>query len=142
MEINVPRPSHNHISSSNIFRNNFFIIKGKGYFSMERSEAYTFERNVVVAEGGFSIYDLACCPNLRNNILFTGEGKLTTKDLDRYTVLKEYELELKDGNINEDPKLSGYEKGVIRFAEDSPARALGIKEIDVSGAGLINNSIN
>lgn len=137
LEINVPRPSHNHISKNNIFRNNFFIIKGKGYFSIERSEGYTFEKNVVVAEGGFDLYDLAFLPNLRNNILYTGTGNLMTKDLDRYTVLKEYALDLKDGNINEDPKLLSYNDGVIKFAEDSPAHKLGIKEIDVSSAGLI-----
>ncbi len=136
VEINVPRPSHNHISTNNIFRNNYFIIDGKGYFSMERSEGYTFEKNVVVATGGFDLYDLAFCPNLENNLFFTGQEKLMTRDLDRYTILKTYELKLDRGNINADPKFLNYKDGNIKLAPDSPAHAMGIKEIDVSNAGL------
>ncbi len=138
MEINVPRPSHNHISSHNTFRNNFFIIKGRGWFSMERSEGYRFEKNVVCATEGFEIYDLKFCPGLKNNILFTPMGKLITKDLDKYTILREYELELRDGNRNEDPLLLNYADGKIVFNRNSPALKMGIKPIDVSDAGLIN----
>lgn len=141
VEINVPRPSHNHISKNNVFRNNYFIMDGKGYFSMERSEGYTFEKNVVVATGGFDLYDLAFCPTLENNLFYTGKEKLMTRDLDRYTTLKTYELKLDRGNINADPKLLSYRDGRIKLAPDSPAHALGIKEIDVSGAGLIKSKV-
>jgi hypothetical protein len=136
IEINVPRPSHNHISKNNIFRNNYFIMNGKGRLTMERSENYTFENNVVIAPDGFEMYDLAFCPTFRNNIFYT-QGKLITKNLDRYTVLKEYELELKDGNRNEDPQLISFANGKIVLSPDSPALQMGIKPIDVSDAGLI-----
>ncbi|MDX1284900.1 MAG: right-handed parallel beta-helix repeat-containing protein, partial [Draconibacterium sp.] len=139
MEINVPRASHNHISKNNIFRNNFFIMKEKGWFTIERSENYTFENNVVVTGEGFDMWDLVFCPNLRNNILFSGNGGLGTKDLKRYEILKEYELELKDGNRNEDPLLLNYKDGKVIVAENSPIHEMGIKPIDVSDAGLLNS---
>lgn len=139
VEINVPRPSHNHISFNNVFRNNFFIIKGKGYFSMERSGDYTFEKNVVIAEEGFTIYDLKFCPNFRNNVFYT-KGELKTKELDHYKVLSEYILDLKDGNTNEDPMLINYQDGKIEMDINSPALKKGIKAIDVSDAGIIKQS--
>jgi hypothetical protein len=134
--INVPRSSHNHISENNIFRNNFFIINGKGKFTIERSANYTFENNVVVANDGFEIYDLAFCTTFRNNIIYTN-GRLTTKDLDKYTVLRQYEVELKNGNINKNPLLINYADGRIELSPDSPAHEMGIKSIDISDAGLI-----
>ncbi len=139
MEINVPRASHNHIAKNNIFRNNFFIMKEKGWFTMERSEDYTFENNVVVTGTGFDIWDLKFCPNFRNNLLFSGSGTLGTKDIERYAILKEYEIELKNGNRNEDPQLLSYNNGKVIFAENSPLKEMGIKPIDVSDAGLIKN---
>jgi hypothetical protein len=139
MEINVPRASHNHIASRNIFRNNVFIMKDKGWFTMERSEDYTFEKNIVVTGKGFDIWDLKFCPNFRNNILFSGNGMLGTKDLERYVVLKEYELGLKNGNRNQNPLLINYKDGKVVFAKNSPAHEMGILEIDVSDAGLIKN---
>jgi hypothetical protein len=137
IEINVPRASHNHISSGNIFRNNVFVMKDRGWFTIERSENYTFEKNIVITGEGYDMWDLKFCPDFRNNILFSGNGKLGTKDLERYVVLKEYELELKDGNRNEDPLLTNWKDGKIVFAENSPAHAMGIKAFDVSDAGLI-----
>ena len=137
LEINVPRASHNHIGSNNVFRNNFFIMKDRGWFTMERSSNYAFENNVVLAGNGFDIWDLKFCPVFRNNILFTGSGKLGTKDIERYEILKEYPLELKDGNRNEDPRLTDYHSGRVDFSEDSPLHDTGIRPIDVSDAGLI-----
>jgi hypothetical protein len=137
MEINVPRASHNHISSGNIFRNNVFVMKGRGWVTIERSENYTFEKNIVVTGDGFDMWDLKFCPGFRNNILFSGNGTLGTKDLERYVVLKEYEMELKNGNINVDPLLTNYQNGKVVFAKNSPAHQMGIKAIDVSDAGLL-----
>lgn len=139
MEINVPRASHNHVAKNNTFRNNFFIMKEKGWLTMERSQGYTLEKNVIVTGEGFDIWDLQFCPNFRNNILFAEKGKLGTKDIKRYEILREYELELKDGNRNENPQLLKYKDGKVIFAPNSPALKMGIKPIDVSNAGLIKN---
>ncbi len=141
VEINVPRPSHNHIASNNTFRNNFFIIKGKGKFSIERSEGYIFEKNVMIAEDGLELYDTKAINTLENNIFFSGNGKLITKDLDKYEVVKEYELQLNGSNLNTDPLLENYENGVIQFAKNSPAFDMDIKAINVSDAGCISKII-
>ena len=139
LEINVPRASHNHIASNNRFRNNFFIMKGRGWFTMERSNDYTFENNVVITGDGFDIWDLKFCPAFKNNILYPGKGKLGTKDLERYTILKEYPLELKDQNSDEDPMVLEYNSGKIVCDPNSPIFKMGIKPIDVSDAGLQRN---
>ncbi len=39
------------------------------------------------------------------------------------------------GNVFADPQLAEFDKGIVTFAPDSPAARLGIKPIDVSGAG-------
>jgi hypothetical protein len=46
-----------------------------------------------------------------------------------------YQLKAEDGNLLVDPLIVEFEKGTVRFAPDSPAGKLGIKPIDVSGAG-------
>ncbi|NHF58584.1 right-handed parallel beta-helix repeat-containing protein [Flavobacteriaceae bacterium TP-CH-4] len=137
VEINVPRASHNHIGKNNTFRNNFFFMKEKGRFSMERSEGYVFEKNVVVTGTGFEFYDPATCTDFNNNILFAGSGKVIGKSLNRYEVIDEFELPLTDGNTDEDPLILEYEEGKIRFAPNSIAHELGIQEVDVSDAGRI-----
>jgi len=40
-----------------------------------------------------------------------------------------------EGNLLVDPLIVEFEKGVVRFAPETPAGRLGIKTIDVSGAG-------
>ena len=39
-------------------------------------------------------------------------------------------------NLSADPHIIEFESGRVRFAEDSPVLKLGIKPIDVSGAGI------
>jgi hypothetical protein len=56
-------------------------------------------------------------------------------------VLNESEIELKNGNRNEDPGLLEYKTGKVIFAEDSLLKKMGIKPIDVSDAGLKKNKI-
>ncbi len=138
VEINVPRASHNHIGKNNTFRNNFFFMKEKGRFSMERSEGYVFEKNIVVTGIGFEFYDPATCARFENNILFPGNGKLIGKTLNKYEIVKEFELPLVNGNTDSNPLIAEFEKGKIRFAPNSPAHDLGIQEIDVSDAGRIS----
>jgi hypothetical protein len=46
-----------------------------------------------------------------------------------------YQLKAEEGNLLVDPLIVEFEKGAVRFAPDSPAGKLGIKPIDVSGAG-------
>ena len=46
-----------------------------------------------------------------------------------------YQLKAEDGNLLVDPLIVEFEKGAVRFAPDSSAGKLGIKPLDVSGAG-------
>jgi hypothetical protein len=40
-----------------------------------------------------------------------------------------------EGNLLADPLIAEFEKGAVRFAPETPVGKLGIKTIDVSGAG-------
>ena len=135
LEINVSRPMHNHISKSNVIRNNVFIMRGKGKYTLERSSDYTFEKNILIADEEFAIFDIRAIDHFSNNVFFSREGKIVTRELDLYTINKSYPLPLTGGNEIGDPELQDFETGHVRFREDSLPDKLGIKQIDVSRAG-------
>jgi hypothetical protein len=55
--------------------------------------------------------------------------------LEQYNKTSSYTLKSGGENLLVDPRLVEYEKGIVRFAADSPVLKLGIKPIDVSSAG-------
>ncbi len=72
---------------------------------------------------------------LRNNVLFSTEGTVQCRKLKNYSHSGTYQLKAGNGNLLVDPLIVEFEKGTVGFAPDSPAGKLGIKPIDVSGAG-------
>jgi hypothetical protein len=48
--VDVARPMHNHISNNNTICNNVFIMPGAGYYTLERSSDYTFEKNILISD--------------------------------------------------------------------------------------------
>jgi len=72
---------------------------------------------------------------LRNNVLFSAKGIVQCRKLKNYSHSGTYQLKTEEGNLLVDPLIVEFKKGMVRFAPDSPAGKLGIKPIDVSGAG-------
>lgn len=135
LSIDIARPSHNHMAKNNTIRNNVFITKGDMRLTFPRSSGFTFEKNVLVAAGKITFDNPAGITTSKSNCLFSRAGKIEGNKLDNYSKTGTSELKSADGNIFTDPQLIEFDKGKVRFAPDSPVIGLGIKPIDVSGAG-------
>jgi hypothetical protein len=139
LSVGIVRPSHNHMAKGNAIRNNVFISDSDARITFPRSSDYTFERNVVRAEGQIVLENPDGITTLRNNVLFSAEGKIQFRRLKDYSQVGSYSFEANEENLTADPHIAEFEKGVVRFAGDSPALKLGIKPIDVSDAGPRRN---
>lgn len=135
LSIGIVRPSHNHMADNNTIRNNVFISSEDASLTFPRSSGYTFEKNIIVAEGKIIFDNHEGITTWKDNCLFSRAGKIEGNKLDRYTRTGSYELKPDGGNVFADPLLAEFDKGIVTFAPDSPAARLGIKPIDVSGAG-------
>ena len=135
LSLRVDRPSHNHMANKNTIRNNVFIIDADARLTFPKSSNYVFEKNITLAKGGITLENPDAITTFQNNILFSATGKVQCRKLERYSRMGTYSLEPENGNLLIDPLLVEFDKGSVTFATDSPAARLGIKPIDVSGAG-------
>jgi hypothetical protein len=136
LSVGILRPSHNHMAKGNTIRNNVFISDADARITFPRSSDYTFERNVMCAKGQIVVENPDAITKLRNNVLFSAEGKIQCRRLKDYSQAGSYSFEADRENLTTDPHITEFEKGRVRFDADSPALKLGIKPIDVSGAGI------
>jgi len=136
LSVGVVRPSHNHMAKSNTIRNNIFISDADARITFPKSSNFTFERNVIRAKGQIVLENPDGITTLRNNVLFSAEGKIQFHRLKDYSRVGSYSFEADSENLTADPQIIEFEKGRIRFSADSPALKLGIKPIDVSSAGI------
>jgi hypothetical protein len=135
LSLRVRRPSHNHMARKNTVRNNVFVVAGDATLTFPRSSSYRFEKNVLYAKGRITFTNPAAIGAFADNVIFSGAGKVVGRKLHKYRAADSAPLKPGAGSIFADPKLLEYETGRVRFAADSPARKLGIREIDVSAAG-------
>jgi len=135
LSTDVLRPAHNHMALKNTIRNNVFVSDKDARITFPRSSDYVFEKNVIHAKCKIVFENPDAVTTLRQNVLFSAEGVVQCKKLDRYSQTGSYALESEGENLLVDPLLVEFEKGVVRFAADSPALKVGIKPIDVSDAG-------
>lgn len=135
LSVRVQRPSHNHMAKHNTIRENVFIADGPMRLTFARSEAFTFDKNVLVAGGDITFNGTNVVTTWGRNVFFAKGGKVVGERIDGYAK-KGQEALGPDAALRADPGLlPGWEKGVVTFAADSPARRLGIRDLDVSGAG-------
>ncbi len=135
LSIGVVRPSHNHMARNNTIRNNVFVNDGPMQITFPRSSGYTFERNILCAQGPITLDNFEAVAKLSGNVLFSRQGPIECRKLDQYSRKGAYALEPSGENPQTDPRLAAYKEGRVEFASDSPARGLGIEPIDVSDAG-------
>lgn len=135
LSVNVMRPSHNHMAKGNTIRNNVFINEGDLRLTWPRSSDYRVEKNILWATGRIVFDNREGITTLAGNILYSVAGKVECKKLDQYSQTGEYPMQAGAANVLADPKLIAYRDGQVQIAPDSPAHALGIEPIDVSGAG-------
>ena len=135
LSVGIVRPSHNHMAKNNTIRNNVFISDADARLTFPKSSNYTVEKNIICAKGNIVLENPDAVTRLRNNVLFSTEGIVQCRKLKNYSHSGTYQLEAGNGNLLVDPLIVEFKKGTVRFAPDSPAGRLGIKPIDVSGAG-------
>jgi len=135
LSVNVMRPSHNHMAKGNTIRNNVFINEGDLRLTWPRSSDYRVEKNILWATGRIVFDNREGITTLAGNILHSVAGKVECKKLDQYSQTGEYPMQADAVNVLADPKLIAYRDGQVQIAPDSPAHALGIEPIDVSGTG-------
>ena len=135
LSVNVARPSHNHMAHNNTIRNNVFISSADVRVTFPRSSDYMFEGNVIHAGGKIVFENPDAVTTLRGNVLFSAEGIVQNRKLKDYRQVDTIPFEADQDNVLADPMLVEYDKGKVIFAAESPSPALGIKPIDVSGAG-------
>lgn len=127
------------MAKKNTLRNNVFVCHGDATLTFPRSSDYRLEKNVIVANGSIRITRPEGIAEVVGNIALSKSGKVEGVTLDTYRQSGTQPVESGDRWLLADPKLTEYESGKVRFAPDSPAKGLGIKEIDVSGAGCTNH---
>ncbi|MBC8874629.1 MAG: right-handed parallel beta-helix repeat-containing protein [Planctomycetes bacterium] len=137
LSVRVARPSHNHMARKNTLRNNVFVCDGDATMTFPRSSDYRLEKNVIVAGGRIRITRPEAISEAVGNIALSKSGKIEGVKLEAYRQAGTQPIESGGGWLLADPKLVEYESGKVRFAADSPAGELGIKSIDVSGAGCV-----
>ncbi len=128
-------PLLSHWNQNNVLRNNVFIAEGDVLLRWPRSSGWKVERNVIVAGGTINLRDWQGVSEFSNNVLWSGSGTIQTTTHDANGKYQTAPLEPQGGSLIAAPLLVEWEKGVVRFAPDSPALKLGIQPIDVSGAG-------
>ena len=139
LSVRVARPSHNHMARKNTLRNNVFVCDADATLTFPRSSDYRLERNVIVAGGKIRITRPEAISESVGNIVFSKSGNVEGVKLEDYQQTGTKPIESGDGWQLLDPKLVEYESGKVRFAVDGPAGELGIKAIDVSGAGCVKD---
>jgi hypothetical protein len=135
LSVGIVRPSHNHMAKRNTIRNNVFISEKDARLTFPKSSGYTVEKNIISSKGKVIIENPDAIKTLRNNVLFSKTGLVEARKLKNYSRSGSYQIKPETGNLLVDPLIVEFKKGVVKFAPDSPAGRLGIKPIDVSGAG-------
>ncbi len=119
--LNVARPSHNHMAKQNTIRNNVFLHSGNMTLTFLKSSGYVFEGNILQAAGTISIKNPDAINRMEKNVVFSE---------------KEAMAGVKGDSSLEDPHIRHDGFGKVTFGADSIAAQLGIKTVDVSGAGV------
>jgi hypothetical protein len=135
LSVGVVRPSHNHMARRNTIRNNVFISDEDARLTFPKSSGYTVEKNVIYAKGKIILENPDAVTILRDNVLFSEAGLVQARRLKNYGSAGTYRMEAGTGNLFVKPLITGFDKGIVRFAPGSPADKLGIEPVDVSGAG-------
>ncbi|MBN1127315.1 MAG: right-handed parallel beta-helix repeat-containing protein [Sedimentisphaerales bacterium] len=131
----IQRPSHNHMAHGNTIRNNVFIFDGDMQLTFHKSDGFLFEDNVLFAEGKITFSFAPGAIDFRNNVLHSRIGQLLQDRLKDYSSEKTTAIPLSDDNKTEDPWIESWQSGWIIYSARSPVSAMGIKPVDVRGAG-------
>jgi hypothetical protein len=131
VSLRVNWPSHNHMATNNIIRNNLFIVDGDAKITFPRSTDYTLERNVLYATGKIRFEGFNAVTNWSNNLFYSGKDRIECVTLSQYSA-QGTASNPPPNSVVADPLFVDLAKGDFRYRPDSPALKLGIQPIDIS----------
>jgi hypothetical protein len=136
VSVRVNWPSHNHMATNNIVRENVFVAAGDARITLPRSSGFAFTRNVLYAPGRIRIENPGGVTNWQGNLFYSGAGKIERVPLKNYSNAGS-ESGAPDGTAVADPLVEVAANGVVRFRSNSPALQMGLTMPDVSRAGRL-----
>ena len=136
LSVRVGWPSHNHMATNNVIRDNVFIANGDLKLTFPRSTGFTFERNVLDTPGKIRIENPSAVTNWSGNLFFSGAGKIEQVDLKQYSRSTPVEGPPANSTVA-DPLFEDRENGDFRYKSNSPSHALGLRGIDPFQAGRL-----
>ena len=126
----------NHMARNNILRNNMAVAGGDVKITFPKSSEYTFEGNVVYTTGKIRIENGAAVTAWKNNLFYSGSGKIERVAMDYGTYkAKAVEEGAPAGTTIGDPLFADWANGNFSYRPGSPAAALGLKPLDARAAG-------
>ncbi len=136
LAINTSRPVHTHLSKNNLYQNNVFICKNSdAVISFQRCDSISFVRNVIVADNSVYFQQLSGATTIENNISFAKKNGKSKSKAFLVEGVETTEITNQKGFVNQNPEIVQFKNGKVSFAQNSVARTLKIKDIDVSIAG-------
>jgi len=127
LSLGVARPSHNHMARNNTIRNNVFISDGDARLTFPKSSGFRFEKNIIYAKGKISVSNPTAITISSSNIFSSQKGVVEGAPPE---------------TLQADPLFVDAENGDYRFTDGSAALKLGIKPVDVTGAGRRGTAAN
>lgn len=129
-------PSHNHMATNNIIRNNIFVVEGDAKLTFPRSSGYGFVRNLVYATGTIRFENQGAVTNWSRNLLYSGKDTIELVNMEGYSIKDTIKGSPGDSTVADpgfrDPAHKNY-----TLSDQSPARRLGIMPLDPMRAGRV-----
>lgn len=129
-------PSHNHMATNNIIRNNIFVVEGDAKLTFPRSSGYGFLRNLVYATGKIRFENHGAITNWSRNLFYSGKDTIELVSMQDYSAQDTTKGAPAESTVA-DPVFKDPAHKDYGFSEQSPARRLGIMPLDPSRAGRV-----
>ena len=137
--LNVARPSHNHMATNNIIRNNVFISLSEMRLTFPRCTGYQLQGNVLYAGGPLTFEGINNVASWSGNLIYSGTGKIEGTTLKDYSSTGTVPGTCGDTVVG-DPQFRDIAKLDLAYGPDSPALKLGIRALDLAATGRVLNS--
>ncbi len=134
LAVRVNWPSHNHMATNNVIRQNVFIAEGDIKLTFPRSREFVLEQNVIYATGKIRIEGVNAIARWSRNLFYSGAGQIEAVTLRDYSATGQTAA-APDDTLVADPQFVDWRHGDYRFRPDSPAVKSGLPSLDFSHAG-------
>jgi hypothetical protein len=140
LSVNVARPSHNHMATNNVIRNNVFISRGDMKLTFPRCTGYRLEGNVLYSGGIITLEGINNVASWSKNIVYSKAGKIEGTQLKDYSTIKTV-AGVSGDTLAADPRFLAVDDLNLLYAPQSPALQMGLKPLSPSMAGPVSGKV-